>query len=92
MKNYWVVDSCLNCHHVFVKSEYEEGHEYFCNKNKDRPKRCGSVCMHECFMDLDNDLEWDREAEKDWNQWAYEHRVASNGRCDDYRGKNNDTK
>jgi hypothetical protein len=84
MKNYrdqTPPDSCASCKKVFVKIEYDDYLEYFCNKEHDRPL-CGSVFLceqHRSPSDEEFNAQYDQ-----WEQWAEDHKVNENGICDNY--------
>lgn len=87
--SYKELQTCMNCSKCFKFEEYDQGYDYYCNKDNDRPK-CGSVSMDECHGDdffhlSDREIyEQERIKERDaWNLWAENHIVSPNGCCDE---------
>lgn len=93
--SYKVLSSCENCHHVFVRSDYDEGDTYFCTVDGSKRPLCCSTSMKEDFNDVFPDLDVITEEihkkamefYSNWRDWSLSHEVKSNGICDKYTRK-----
>ncbi len=79
-KTYKVQDGCHNCEHAFVKTEYEDGPEYFCHRDDSERPECLSVRMGE-HRRVSSAAAW-LKASKDWDTWARPRWVEACGICD----------
>lgn len=93
-ESYYPMPGCINCKHVFVLSEYDEGNRYFCHFDKsERPKR-GSCYMGEHLLTFEEDqLPWEEtmdlfsQRNREWEDWANPREVEPNGRCNEWAEK-----
>ena len=93
MIDYRIQKSCSNCVYCFLYSDYDDGGEYYCNIENNRPL-CGSVSLNEDFYEI-NECKTEEEYRKQneegykklriWNDWSIENRVDSNGICNNYK-------
>lgn len=92
-ESYYPMPGCINCKHVFVLREYDEGDRYFCHFDKSERPKCGSVYMKECWQSTNMDLpveemddvysqRWD-----EWEAWADSREVEPNGHCNEWTEK-----
>ena len=66
MNTYKVQDGCHNCRYVFVRTEYENGIDYYCTYDAPERPLCMSVQLNESpdFSTIDKY----REHFKKWNK------------------------
>src|SRR3990172_11092217 len=75
--SYRALGGCHSCGHAFRRTEYDEGDEFFCHRDRTLRPQCFSVQMDEC-PDSDDKLR------DDWDDWADMHRVEAWGVCSYY--------
>jgi hypothetical protein len=82
--------SCINCKHVFFTMEYEACASYYCMYKARRRPLCGSVMMHESFLDRrpeasekQRDRTFSRRM-RAWEKWSEKRGVDKMGICDHY--------
>ena len=80
--SYQELDCCVNCKHVFVKQEYDDGEEYFCHLDGSERPLCGSVAMGESIC-LGDESEYVKASHK-WEKWSQEREVVAWGKCSNY--------
>ena len=99
-ESYSIQKGCINCKHVFVLSEYDEGNRYFCHRDKSERPLCGSCYMREIWDwgVSDPDTKALTDEEKDilyskrwdaWDEWAEPREVEPHGVCYQYERKDN---
>ena len=80
-KDYHPQDGCHNCKHCFENYEYDDGSQWHCGINRDRPLS-GSVAMGECRKQgLEIGSKKWHQAYDRWHLWAEQHRVQPWGIC-----------
>lgn len=77
--------ACANCRHVFKRSDYDDGDDFYCTLNAPRRPMCGSVYMEEDFCAM-NEHEY-AKADKRWNEWASGRSVLASGTCDEHEAR-----
>jgi hypothetical protein len=101
-KTYKEQDSCLNCLHRFVWSEWDERLEYYCTQDGEKRPPCGSILLEEDFTKIINphhllkpirdDKALGRELialDETWQKWAEAHKVKANGICSNHKKDKN---
>lgn len=89
--NYKNQNCCHNCKHVFIKSEYDEGDDYYCHEDKSERPPCGSVFMKEAFLWDEKDKRTSKKERMErwdkWEKWKTKREVKSFGICDKWEAK-----
>jgi len=94
-QSYRELHSCVNCKHVFCKSEHDEGDVLFCTKDAPERPKCGSVYMREHFWGSDEEVlnktveeidEMNSQFRSEWEEWSEGREVLFNGICDEWEG------
>ena len=74
--DYHIQDGCHNCSHAFLKEEYDQQDEYYCEEGSSVRPICGSVLMGEVFDAFSFNKDW-----AVWNLWKKDKKVESWGKC-----------
>lgn len=90
-KSYHEQNCCGNCQYVFIKSEYDEFNEFYCNYDNISRPLCGSVGMREDYynelinkgIDINNLEEYEKLIMK-WVTWKKDKEVSESGICDKF--------
>lgn len=102
-ESYSIQNGCWNCKKCFIKSEYDEEYEHYCNVNEDRPL-CDSVAMGELqlpsmaeipqnipshiMMSLYREKQRQYDAQVElWDAWSKTHTVNHSGMCHKWEHK-----
>lgn len=86
MKNYRSrveADRCETCEHCFIRYEYEEANEYYCQYGEANRPLCMSAAMSETGNSLTCSETFSKLYEK-WNEWSEKREVERTGICDNY--------
>jgi len=79
-QRYHTQDGCHNCKHHFRFCDYDQGYDYYCNKDKNRPP-ANSTAMGELKKERKaGEKIWFR-AVRVWDRWAQKHDVSPWGIC-----------
>lgn len=93
---YVIQNACATCSHCFVKTDYDQGPEFFCTFGAPPRPRCCSASMEEAAGDdsLPADTsawsveDWRKHTEEKchpaqdaWHAWAHGRKVAPHGIC-----------
>ena len=70
------VATCANCKHVFIRREFDEEDQLYCQKIQKRPKPCCSVLMGEWEPSTGFDVPWET--------YATNAEVQANTICHEY--------
>lgn len=86
--SYRIQHGCHNCGHCFIKTDYDQGPEYFCTFGAPPRPQCSSVAMDECKTSHDEDEDWNAQfAERTanyelWHEWSMPREVEPFGICE----------
>ena len=85
-KSYRIINTCQNCAHVFIFTEYDEPTELFCTLNAETRPKCCSVLMGIDEEVTGNPDEWHLQT-REWREWSEDKEVAANGVCNEWTVK-----
>lgn len=80
MSTYRVQDGCHNCRYVFIRTEFDNGTDYFCTYNAPKRPLCMSIQLNE--SPNFSTIEEFEEYSKKWNKWANGRDVHPCGICE----------
>ena len=78
---YRIQDGCANCHHVFVRQEYEGNDELYCTFNASQRPPCMSKYMGENVSMAELGTSVHDEARAKWDTWKVGRDVLPQGIC-----------
>lgn len=81
---YRVQDGCANCHHVFVRKEYDSDDELYCNFGAPERPPCMSVSMDESKPAPGQPWGVDDEGHRQWDAWKDGRQVVAQGICGEW--------
>ena len=90
-KSYNNYDTCRNCEHVFIRTDYDDCPGYFCTREAPERPLCNSVGMRETIGNKHPDLSWDKQEilqhnnYKAWDEWSIPREVFAWGVCDNWK-------
>lgn len=77
-------NGCHNCNCCFIKEEYENENEYYCNINKSKRPICGSIYMKESFSKKHANKNLFNKRYQKWEKWTKGKKVNPWGICDEW--------
>lgn len=89
-ESYRAQSGCHNCRHAFVRTEYDQGAEFFCTLNAPPRPQCRSVEMGEYESsrnfreDYESQFQDSIRLNQLWDEWSIPREVRHFGICDQH--------